>query len=153
MHIKIMISSSLRCCVLNSHKIQCINFSEIVNVSSCSHFDKCALRLSDRSLFWVYHLKRESCFPGRNAYVQAEIRVPYIFTKQSFIPVSGLCDRFWQVELICMINANNSGRKFTIPEFRLPFAQTVNQPVGQCYVNGKQAIFTCRPSFFCLTVL
>ena len=152
MHIKIMISSSLRCRVLISHKIQCIDFNEIVNVSKAvATFTSAKWDLSTLFLWFFFNVivvlfSRKECICTSGNPCSISI-------KPSFIPVSGLCGRFWQVELICMINANDSGTKFTSPEFRLPFAQTVNRTVCQCCVNGKQAIFTRGPSLFCLTVL
>ena len=72
---------------------------------------------------------------------QAEILVPFVIIKthlwyqlQAFAAV--FHDRY--NELICANGILDSGKKFTSPEYFLPFAQTANRPV--CLWIGKQPL-------------
>ena len=67
------------------------------------------------------HLKRKSCFSGRNVPNENSISIS---SKLSLIPASGLRGSFPVngTDLICTYGKRDSGTKFTSPEVCVPFA-------------------------------
>ena len=112
---------------INAHGLLTINFTKGFWKIRLKE-DDFSGRLSGKFPGAREHLKRQSCFFWRNVPTG---NLCSICSEPSLTPGdSRFSCPFW--ELICTNGKCDSGTNFTIAEFCLPFAQTVNQPVCSC---------------------